>query len=183
MSIEVLPYNPAWKAQFEQLKELFMQQLGPLIDGVEHVGSTSVPGLAAKPIIDIDLVIADVEKLPAVTIALEEMGYRALGDLGIIDRYAFRPAGEPAQSWPRHNLYCCIEGCVSLQNHRTLRRVLTDDPALREEYARIKRELATQTDDIDTYLEGKSAFIARLLSENGFPESTVATIVEQNRKQ
>jgi GrpB-like predicted nucleotidyltransferase (UPF0157 family) len=81
--VVVVDYDPAWPATFARLRERVVEVLGPLAVAVEHVGSTAVPGLAAKPIVDLDVVIADRGDLPEVVRRLRPLGYRHEGDLGV----------------------------------------------------------------------------------------------------
>ena len=85
----VVPYDKAWKSAFEEIKKEIERVIGDLIIGIEHVGSTSVEGLSAKPIIDIDVVIKDYSVFATVVQKLETIGYIHEGDLGIKDREAF----------------------------------------------------------------------------------------------
>lgn len=158
--VEVVPYDPAWPATFETLRERIASVLGELAVGIEHVGATAVPGLDAKPIVDIDVVIRDAGDFDAVAQRLARLGYFSLGDLGIVDREAFRaPAGTP-----RHHLYVCTSGSAALQAHLTLRDALRADPALAAAYGALKRDLAVEfRDDRDSYTEGKTAFIRTVL--------------------
>lgn len=167
-SLVVVPYDPTWPARFEAVRE---QLLGWLADAevpvlaIEHVGSTSVPGLAAKPILDIDIVV-EPEHVVAASLALEAAGYIPLGDMGVRDRWAFRPP-EGAE---RQNTYVVVEGSLALRDHRGLRDVLRADPALRDRYAAVKLELAARTDDIEEYIEGKTAVIIDALRVAGVPD-------------
>ncbi|NIG55984.1 GrpB family protein [Chitinophaga sp. Cy-1792] len=188
--ITVVPYQPEWPLQFAALAAVYRQALGPHILAVEHVGSTAVPGLPAKPILDIDLVIETEAQLPFVNAALEKLGYQFRGDLGIKNRYAYGrssdniPHTPEGRQWPAHHLYCCIKGAASLQNHLLLRDTLRNNQELKEEYARIKERLAaTVNDDIDAYVEGKSDFIAKVLLQGGFHDDDISDIREQNRKK
>ena len=88
--ITVLPYDPAWKQAFEDIRAELSEALGGLCTGIEHVGSTAVPGLSAKPTIDIDVMISDRSQLDVVIKALGLIGYIHEGDLGITGREAFR---------------------------------------------------------------------------------------------
>lgn len=103
-----------------------------------------------------------------------------MGDLSIKDRYAFKPVSEWSPDdhsgtiWPKHNLYCCIQGSISLANHLLFRNALRTDPALAQQYGELKKSLALATTDIDVYIEGKSAFIARVLQHAGIPAEHVA---------
>ena len=86
----VLPYDKVWKSDFEAIKAEIEEALGDLILCVEHVGSTSVEGMSAKPCIDIDVVIKDYSVFEAVVLCLATIGYIHEGDLGIKDREAFK---------------------------------------------------------------------------------------------
>jgi len=158
--VVVVPYDPAWPATFAALRDRLAPVLGELAVGIEHVGSTAVPGLPAKPIIDIDVVILHADALPEVATRLATLGYTQLGDLGIVGREAFRATPD----LPRHHLYVCAAGAVTLQAHLSLRDALRADRHLAEQYARLKRGLAERYgDDRDAYSEGKSAFVASVL--------------------
>jgi GrpB-like predicted nucleotidyltransferase (UPF0157 family) len=158
--VVIVPYDPAWAAAFELLRDLVAPVLGELAAGIEHVGSTAVPGLAAKPIVDIDVVIRHADDLGEVAQRLATLGYTHLGDLGIVGRDAFRARPE----LPRHHLYVCAAGSAALQAHLTLRDALRADPELAAAYGAAKRELAERfRDDRDSYAEGKTAFITSVL--------------------
>lgn len=91
----VLPYDAAWQPAFEKIKGEIEEAIGDLIIGIEHVGSTSVQGMSAKPCIDIDVIIEDHSAFSAVVEGLKEIGYIHEGDLGIKDREAFKYADKP----------------------------------------------------------------------------------------
>ncbi len=92
--VVVVPHDPAWVAAFEALRAVYVASLGDLALAIHHVGSTSVPGLAAKPIIDVDVEIRSREILPSVVRALAALGYRHEGDLGVHGREAFAPESD-----------------------------------------------------------------------------------------
>lgn len=187
--IEIAAYNPVWKDQFEELKNVYALYLKDIVEDIAHVGSTAVPGLAAKPVLDIDLIIDNENKLQKVISVLTGLGYEFRGDLGIKDRYAFRANGVTVpnigtqQTWPKHHLYCCIANSVSLNNHLTLRNALRADPVLKMEYDQLKKDLANATTDIEVYIEGKSDFIAKVLLQNGLAVTEIEAIVQQNLKK
>lgn len=162
--IEVADYDPAWPGQFEDYHALFSRVLGPLAVAVEHVGSTSVPGLPAKPILDIDVVIESRADLPAVETALATLGYEHMGDLGIPGREAYSGKGVPRDGserlWPPHNLYVCARDNLELKWHLAFRDYLRTHPEAAAAYAEHKRELAAaHPHDIDAYVDGKEFFI------------------------
>ncbi len=163
--------------------------LGSLLQGIEHIGSTAVAGLAAKPILDIDLIIDHEAVLHEVSVILVNAGYTFLGDQGIRDRYAFRalsvfaPENGSGRAWPVHHLYCCIAGSPALTNHLLLRNALRRDAALRTAYEALKKKLAVSVQgDMAAYVEGKSNFISSLLHREGMAADTIAGIIHQNKK-
>ena len=159
--IQVLPYDPRWKQHFEAVRQELSLALGNLASGIEHVGSTSVEGLAAKPIIDIDVVIRDDTPMESVIAVLAEIGYLHEGDLGIPQREAFRYEGKPHLH--KHHLYVCPESSRELHRHITFRDYLRTHPEDRAEYGRIKQEAARlYPDDIDGYLAHKGCCIFRI---------------------
>jgi GrpB-like predicted nucleotidyltransferase (UPF0157 family) len=158
--VVVVPYDPAWPASFERVRAPVAEALGDLAVGIEHIGSTAVPGLEAKPIVDVDVVIRRAGDLDEVMRRLGQLGYTHLGDLGIVGREAFRAT----KQMPRHHLYVCASGAVPLQAHLILRDALRGDPALAAQYGALKRELAERyREDRDAYTEGKSVFITAVL--------------------
>lgn len=129
---------------------------------VEHVGSTAVPGLAAKPILDID-VIVDGAEMPAAVAAMVSIGYVHRGDLGVADREAFHAPDES----PRRNVYLCRAGTLNVRNHLAVRDLLRKRADLRDEYAAVKLGLAAEPDmDISTYIARKSAVLQKVLAES-----------------
>lgn len=178
MRVEVVAYDPAWPARFEAARARLLDALRDVpVLAIEHVGSTSVPGLAAKPIIDIDVVV----ERPVVVMAaaaLERAAYVGMGDLGVTDRFAFRAPDKD----PRRNVYVVVAGSLSLRNHLGVRRALREDDGLRDRYAAVKLELA-QRDyrDLGGYVADKSPIVAQILARSGLTADELATIEEQNR--
>lgn len=180
MTIIVCAYDPTWPALFAQLAAPIRRQLAnyPAI-AIEHVGSTAVPGLAAKPIIDMDIVVQHPADIPGIIAALAPLGYVHRGDLGIAGREAFsRPAHTPA-----HNLYLGLASAPSMRNHLLLRDYLRQHPQAVLAYGKLKQQLAQQyPDDIDAYVAGKSQFIADILTAQGMDAQQVADIQQQNKR-
>lgn len=161
----VVEYDQRWSARFEALREEYtraMELAGVPMMAIEHVGSTAVPGLAAKPIIDIDVVVAEQHMAPA-TDVLISLGFRPLGEQGIPHRLAFK---EPAHLGDT-NTYVILENPLSLHNHLCLRDTLRADPALRDGYANVKRTVAAVAADIDEYGRGKNDMIQEILAAAG----------------
>ena len=176
MTIEVVPYDAEWARTYARIRDELVAALAgvPLI-GVEHVGSTAVPGLAAKPVIDVDVIVLRPHVGSAIR-ALRAGGYTLRGNLGIPDRYAM---AEPDP--PRRNVYVVVDGSLALRNHLAVRDVLRADAALRERYGRLKERLAAELDDVDRYVEGKSELLSEILSSAGFTGAELDAIRSANR--
>ena len=177
-AIVVVEPDPLWAESFATIRRDLQASLaGVPVVAIEHVGSTSVPGLAAKPIIDVDVVVAR-PHVPGAADALEASGYVALGDLGVPDRLAFQAPNDGI----RRNVYVVVDGCLSLRNHLGLRSVLRSDPRLRDEYSAIKRRLAAETGDIDVYVDGKTEIIRRILERAGLASGELEEIERINQR-
>lgn len=160
--IQVVAHDDRWAIQFDTLAGELRQALEGIPSEVEHVGSTSVPGLAAKPILDIDVVV-DATDVPAALRALEDAGYQHRGDLGVAGREAFFSP----DVHPRRNVYLCTAGSLNLRNHLAVRDVLRQRSDLRDAYAAVKQHLADHPDmDIDTYTARKSEVLQQVLAES-----------------
>ena len=167
--VTVLPYDSAWKSAFEAIKKEIEGAAGDLILGVEHVGSTSVEGMSAKPCIDLDVVIRDVSVLEAVIARLAAIGYIHEGDLGIPGREAFKYTDKTHLQ--THHLYVCPRDSRELHRHITFREFLKSHPEAVRQYSRVK-ETAAQLypDDIDRYIAYKSPCIEELYAQCGLQE-------------
>jgi GrpB-like predicted nucleotidyltransferase (UPF0157 family) len=176
--IVVVDYDPSWPEVFERLRALIWPVVQDFALGIEHVGSTSVPGLAAKPIIDMDVVIASPAQIPLAIERLGTLGYVHRGNLGIEGREAFQ---QPAHL-PAHHLYVCLQDSVSLRNHLALRDYLRSHPEAMQVYGALKKRLAQEhAHNIEAYIEAKSDLILSMLAQTGFQTDQIATIREQNR--
>ena len=177
--VTVEPYNPLWTTQFSTIQTVLSAHLSSIpIISVEHVGSTSVLGLAAKPIIDIDIIVAREHLQPAID-RLTSKGFTYLGELGIRDRHAFR---DPDQD-PKRNVYICVEGATQTRNHLGVRDTLRRNPELRDEYADVKLALAERGANIVDYIEAKTHILQKILREaNVLTEEELHAIEMANRK-
>jgi GrpB-like predicted nucleotidyltransferase (UPF0157 family) len=160
--VVVVEYDAQWPAAFEALRSRVAGALGDLAVAIEHIGSTAVPGMAAKPIIDMDVLLKCGSDLPQVIQRLDARGYVHQGDLGIAGREAF--ASPP--DTPAHHLYVCPPESQEYRRHLTLRDYLRGHDAEAAAYSGLKRSLAARfRDDRAAYCEGKREFIERLLQQ------------------
>lgn len=164
--VVVNSYDPIWAKDFIAIRDELNNVLSDLVLGIEHVGSTSVEGLSAKPIIDIDVIIQDRENLPDVISALQKIGYSHEGDQGIPGREAFKYEGK--EHLRKHHLYVCAKDAEELRRHLAFRDYLRSNPDAVAEYSRIKEEGALLYPwDIDKYIEHKSPFIESIYKRIG----------------
>ena len=159
----VTDYNPDWPTSFARIRDVIAEKLGTTFLTIEHFGSTSVPGMVAKPIIDLDVVI-EPAMFETVKALLGELGYRHEGDLGIPEREAFKLDGPgPAAALPPHHLYVCPRHSAELRRHRAFRAFLRAHREWAERLSELKRSLAAQYgDDREAYIAGKDALVRKI---------------------
>jgi len=151
LNMIVHEYDPAWPEKFEQLKTIYQKALGDLAIAIEHVGSTSIPGLKAKPALDIDIVIKDYDVFPKVVEKLAKLGYRHNGDQGVLHREAFKrdndtiPYTDPPTTWMAHHLYVCPESSEELKRHLLLRNYMCINDEARDAYTHIKDDIVARS--------------------------------------
>ena len=140
--------------------------LRELVICIEHVGSTSVKGLSAKPIIDLDVVIPDYQQFNEVILRLEKIGYEYEGDLGIEDRHAFKYSGK--SHLMTHHLYVCPKNSDELKRHLAFRDYLRNHEDAVKEYSNVKIVAAKLfPSDIDAYCNYKSSVINEIYKKIG----------------
>ena len=159
--VTVVPYDTAWENAFEEIKTELETAIGDLIIGIKHVGSTSVKGLAAKPCIDLDVVILDYSVFDILVRRLADIGYIHEGDLGIKDREAFGYSKK--EHLYQHHLYVCPKYSMELYRHITFREYLKSHKEDAMRYGEVKKKAAQlYPNDIDRYIEYKSSCIQEL---------------------
>lgn len=170
--IKVVDYDPNWPLAFQEISAVIANALGSLHLRIEHVGSTSVPNLAAKPIIDIDVVIGSYNLLPEVITRLSTLGYTHQGELGVKGREAFKRTGTHVphdasrRSWMSHHLYVCPIDSPELARHLAFTHYLKENPPAAVAYGRLKKDLAQRLGhDREAYTEAKSEFITHILQK------------------
>ncbi len=159
--VKLAPYTPEWLRYFELEKASLQAVLGDTILDIQHVGSTSIAGMLAKPIIDIAIAVADFEQAKTCVPLVESLGYKYKGEFGIPRRHYF-VKGNPRLFHLHMNE---VDSC-EWQNTLLFRDYLRNHPDVAEEYAQLKQRLARRyPHDREAYLEGKSAFIKDVLTK------------------
>jgi GrpB-like predicted nucleotidyltransferase (UPF0157 family)/GNAT superfamily N-acetyltransferase len=164
-NIEVVPYNPKWPQMFENEALLIKQALGDNCIAIHHIGSTSVPGLNAKPIIDVLPVVKDILEVDNATKAMERLGYEAKGEYGI----AFRRYFQKGVNVRTHNVHVYEKGDTEINRYLKFRDWMRSHADDAQAYATLKLELASKfPNDILNYCSGKDAFVASIDAKDGF---------------
>lgn len=163
--VEVVAYNPEWKGLFEKEAFLIQEALGPNCLTVHHIGSTSVPGLNAKPILDILPVVNDILEVDKANKAMEQLGYAVKGESGIAFRRFFYK-GDPVRT---HNVHVFEKGDPEIDRYLKFRDWLITHTEDRDSYANLKKDLALKFPrDILSYTMAKEAFVASIDAKDGF---------------
>jgi len=155
--VEVVPYNPAWPFLFEAEAELLSVIFGAELVHIHHIGSTSIPGLQAKPIIDMLAEVRDIEKIDSLNSDMIAVGYTPKGEYGIPGRRYFFKGSEEKHS---HHLHAFQSGNTEVARHLLFRDYLRSHQQEVRQYASLKVSLAARfPGDIEAYMQGKDAFI------------------------
>ena len=156
--VEVVPHNPLWQDAFEAEADLIADILGDNVAAIHHIGSTAIPNIYAKPIIDILVAVGDITQVDDRNLAMESLGYEAMGEFGIPDRRYFRKCNRFGTR--THHVHTFEVGSVQIERHLAFRdymRTHTDDA---RQYSQLKQQLAGRyPQDIEGYMDGKDGFI------------------------
>lgn len=177
MTLEVAPYNPEWKLWFNTLRKPIWVKINELVVDIIHIGSTSIDGMSAKPIIDMDIVINDLTNFPEIVKRLSKIGYRHIGDLGITGIEVFDQDHTPLYS---HPLYLCHINALPYLNHVLLRKHLHENHEDFERYKKLKTELAKKYQNREKYWRSKTELILEFLEKQGISKNELDTIRKQN---
>jgi len=157
--VKLVPHRPAWKELFAEEKDRLEEVIGHQVVDIQHIGSTSIPGMVAKPILDIGIAVVDFEASEVSIDPIEGLGYQYRGEHGIPRRHYF-VKGNPRT----HHLHMLEVNSRDWKAHLLFRSYLTSHPDIAQEYAELKIDLAERyRTDREVYQEGKDAFIERIL--------------------
>ena len=165
--IKIVPYECSWPTLFEAEAADIRAAMGSLAQRIEHVGSTSVPGLAAKPVIDIQVSVASLETLGIYAASLAQLGYGHIPFGPLID--SVYPFFQKPAVWPStHHIHLCVLGSEHERRHLAFRDYLRSHPAVAAEYVEIKLSLAATHDGAtlesrERYSLSKTPFISSVL--------------------
>jgi len=157
-TLVVVPYDPNWKTEFERIRDYLMEQIGDLVLEIKHVGSTSIPGLCAKPIIDIVAVMVSYDVFPAIVARLEKVGFKHNGDQGIKEREVFKRL--IPDDFMDYHFYVCPKDSEESRRQDIFRNALLNNMDIAEEYGKLKMQLIEEVNgDRVLYTDSKTDFI------------------------
>ena len=156
--LTIEPHRASWKEDFEREAVLIRKALGPALRDIHHIGSTAIPGIHAKPIIDM---LAEAESLDAIDLRsgeMEGLGYETMGEFGISGRRYFRKDNSAGAR--THHVHAFAAGSPHLVRHLAFRDYIIAHPDIAREYDALKlRLIESCRGDTEAYIEGKDAFV------------------------
>ncbi|MGB3193363.1 MAG: GrpB family protein [Limnoraphis sp.] len=156
--VEVVPPNPNWKQDFQKESQQIANIFGENLIDIHHIGSTSIPDIYAKPIIDLLVVVKDITKVDEKNAEMESFGYTIMGELGIIGRRYFRK--DNSAGIRTHHVHVFAVGSTEIKRHLAFRDYLITHLEEAQQYSVLKQELAAKyPDNIEGYMDGKDSFI------------------------
>lgn len=156
MIVKVVDYNPNWPNKFKAESEKLQTILGDIAINIYHIGSTAVPNLMAKPIIDIMLDVSSLDLLDTKTLKIENLDYEAMGELGIAGRRYFRKGGDDRT----HQIHAFHSSDPNIIRHLAFRDYLIEHKNIAKEYGKLKFEIAKRcNNDIEKYCDEKDSFV------------------------
>ncbi len=157
--VTVTDYQTEWKQQFKKAAEEIKTIFGEECVEIHHIGSTSIEGMAAKPVIDLMPVVHKIEAVDGMTVAMEQLGYESKGENGLPGRRYFQRGGDERT----HHVHIYAEGNPEIGRHLAFRNYLREHPRQAEEYGILKKKLANDYPyDIEKYIAGKEHLVARI---------------------
>ena len=161
MRIFMVPHDPNWRQEFENEAKRIADALESNVMDVHHIGSTAIPDIYAKPVVDILLVVSSHADLDAKKAAMEALGYEAFGEFGIPTRRYFRK--DNAEGDRTHQVHAFEAGSPQIARHLAFRDHMIAHPEAAQEYSGLKQKLAAEhPDDIEAYMDGKDTFIQEI---------------------
>ena len=161
MKVRVVFHDPQWRQAFEAEAEQVAVALGESVVAIHHIGSTAVPDIYAKPIIDLLVEVRDITKVDDQSLVMQALGYEVMGEFGIPGRRYFRKNDREGNR--THHVHAFRAGSEEVVRHLAFRDYLTAHPDDAQRYSDLKRRLADEyPDSIDEYMNGKDGFIKEM---------------------
>ncbi|MDT5271040.1 MAG: hypothetical protein QOH49_3226 [Acidobacteriota bacterium] len=159
--VEVLPHDPRWRDAFAAEAKHVAAALGENVVAVQHIGSTAIPNIYAKPIVDLLVEVREIAEVDGRSSAMELLGYEVMGEYGIPGRRYFRK--DNREGVRTHHVHVFEAGSAEVERHLAFRDYMIAHPLEAQRYSELKRKLAeTHPQSIDEYMDGKDGFIKEI---------------------
>ena len=159
--VEVVPHNPEWRDAFEAEAKPVAAALGENVVAIHHIGSTAIPNIYAKPVIDMLVEVNDITAVDGQRSAMESRGYEVMGEYGISGRRYFRKNNQ--EGIRTHHLHAFEVGSAEVERHLAFRDYMIAHPGEAQRYSELKRRLAEEhPQSPDGYMDGKDGFIKEM---------------------
>jgi GrpB-like predicted nucleotidyltransferase (UPF0157 family) len=159
--VEVIPHDPRWRDAFEAEAKQVAAALGENVVAVHHIGSTAIPGIYAKPVVDLLVEVREITEVDGRDSAMESLGYEVLGEYGIPGRRYFRK--DNREGIRTHHVHAFGAGSAEAARHLAFRDYMIAHPADAQTYSELKRRLAEEhPQSFDGYMDGKDGFIKEI---------------------
>ena len=161
MKVEVVPHNPQWKQEFNSESQKIQKILADNVVIIHHIGSTAIPNIYAKPVIDFLIEVKNINLISQQTPAMEKLGYEAMGEFGLVGRRYFRK--ENPSGIRTHHVHIYQINSPEIKRHLAFRDYMLAHTQDAEQYSQLKQELARKyPNDIESYMDGKDEFVKRM---------------------
>jgi GrpB-like predicted nucleotidyltransferase (UPF0157 family) len=159
--VEVVAYSPQWRDAFEAEAKHVGAALGENVVAIHHIGSTAIPNIYAKPIVDLLVEVRDITEVDGQSSAMESIGYEVMGEFGIPGRRYFRKNNR--EGIRTHQIHVFDTGSAEAERHLAFRDYMIAHPVDAQRYSELKRQLAEEyPESIDGYMDGKDGFIKEM---------------------
>ena len=160
-TVEVVPHNPNWQNEFQMEAKQITSAMGEMLVAIHHIGSTAIPGIYAKPVIDMLVEVRDITEVEARSSAMELIGYEVMGEFGIPGRRYFRKENQAGIR--THQVHTFELGSAQITRHLAFRDFKIAHPEEAQKYSELKRKLAAENpQNMDGYIDGKDGFIKEI---------------------
>jgi GrpB-like predicted nucleotidyltransferase (UPF0157 family) len=159
--VEVVPHNPQWRAAFEAEAKSIANAIGENVVAIHHIGSTAIPNIYAKPIVDLLIEVRDITEVDGQSSAMQSLGYEVKGEFGIPGRRYFRKDNQ--QGIRTHQIHAFETGSEQIERHLAFRDYMIAHPEDARKYSELKRKLAEEhPENMDGYIDGKDDFVQEI---------------------
>ena len=159
--VEVVAYSPQWRDAFEAEAKHVSAALGENVVAIHHIGSTAIPNIYAKPIVDLLGEVRDITEVDGQSSVMELIGYEVMGEFGIPGRRYFRKNNR--EGIRTHQIHAFETGSAEVERHLAFRDYMIANPEDAQRYSELKRQLAKEhPQSMDGYMDGKDGFIKEM---------------------